>query len=78
MKLEHPLIEMLLWRCAFLSSNKKIVFCWVPSHVGIGGDEKAELAAKTALNLLHGNLGIPYTELKFHIDKNIMFNWQDE
>ena len=41
-------------------------------------NEKADLAAKAALNLPRANLGIPYTDLKFQIDKYIMPNWQDE
>ena len=31
-----------------------------------------------ALNLSHANQAIPYTDCKFHIDKYIMSNWQDE
>ena len=29
---------------------------------------------KTALNLSHANLSIPYTDIKFHVDKYIMSN----
>ena len=36
--------------------------------------QKATLAAKAALNLL----GILHTDLKFIINKYIIFNWQDE
>ena len=44
MKLEHPLIGMVIRKCVFLNIAKKdIVFCWVPSH------EKADSAAKSAL-----------------------------
>ena len=33
MKLEHPLIGMVIRKCVFLNIAKKdIVFCWVPSH----------------------------------------------
>ena len=32
----------------FLSSNKKVVFCWVPSYIGIVGNKKADLADKAA------------------------------
>ena len=36
------------------------------------------MAAKAALNLSHANLGIPYADLKYQIDKYIICNWQDE
>ena len=45
-------ISMRLHKSAsiFTSSSKRITFCWVPSHVGIEGNEKADLTAKAALN----------------------------
>ena len=50
MKLEHPLIGMVIRKCVFLNiANKDIMFCWVPSHVGIRSNEKANSAAKSAL-----------------------------
>ena len=33
------------------SKGKDIVFCWVPSHVGISGNESADSTAKAALDL---------------------------
>jgi len=32
-------------------SGKTIVLCWIPSHVGISGNEKADTAVKSALPL---------------------------
>ena len=36
---------------------------------GIRGNEKADFDAKAALNLSHANLGIPYSDHKYHINK---------
>ena len=79
MKLEHPLIGSQCRSVSFVwYSNENITFCWLPSHVRIGGNEKAHLTANAALNLPHANLGILYTVLKYRINKYIMSNCRDE
>lgn len=44
--------------------NKIIYFCWLPSHVGIKGNEKADSAAKAALSKEITSCFIPYTDLR--------------
>ena len=48
---------------------KKTVFCWVPSHTGIRGNEKADSAAKSALDL---------PRAKYLISQYIFSTWQDD
>ena len=80
MKLEHPLIGMIR-KCIFLNTRiakTDIVFCWVPSHTGIKGNEKADSAAKSALGLPRAKVGVPYNNFKHCINQYIFFTWQDD
>ena len=53
-------------------------FCWVPSHTGIKGNEKADSAAKSALDLPRAKVGVPYTDFKYLIRQYIFSIWQDD
>ena len=46
---------------SFYLQARKLPFCWVRNHVEIGGNEKADLGTKVALNLPRANLRFPYT-----------------
>ena len=56
-------------------SHKQIIFCLLPSHVGIRGNEKAHKAAKLALSLQPPNLNLPYTDFKPAINKCLLNKW---
>ena len=77
--LSNPLIQQLLLKHHNLSSSINIVFCWLPSHIGIQGNEKADIAAKHSLNLdVVGKLKLPCSDLKPCINKYIVSKWQHE
>ena len=44
------------------SLGKDIILCWIPSHIGIPGNEKADMAAKQALNKQISENVIPFTD----------------
>ena len=75
-KLEHPLIGMVIRKCVFLNFAKKdIVFCWVPSDNGIKGNEKTDISAKSALDLPRTKVGVPYSDFKHCINQYILSTW---
>ena len=53
-KLDNPLVQDILLRFHNMSS-KHIILYWLPSHTGNKGNEKADIAAKSALLLLPSN-----------------------
>ena len=75
-KQENPLIVKLLSRLDSMSSHKEIIMCWIPSHIGVSGNERADSAAKLALDLSPNNVSILYTDLKPQINKFILPKWQ--
>ena len=75
-KLENPLIVKLLSRLDSMSSHKEIIICWIQSHIKVRGNERIDLAAKSALDLSPDNISIPYTDLKPQITKFFLTKWQ--
>ena len=83
LKQDHSLLPDIfdLYTC-MRHQHKSVMFCWIPSHVGIQGNERVDVLAKLALNEAYTNIKIPYTDLvyyaKLHLRKNWQFFWDQQ
>ena len=73
---KNPQIQKLLEKHHDLSEFNEIVYCWIPSHIGIAGNENVDQKAKDSLNLHPTNFSIPYANFKSFINRYILNKWQ--
>ena len=75
-KCDYPIIrDILTMHNTCLQCD--IVFCWLPSHMGIRGNIKADSAAKSALNSKYiSSTKVPYTDSKPAIKSYIKHCWR--
>ena len=73
---KNPQIQKLLEKCHELLAYKEIALCWIPSHIGIQGNEIVDKQAKTSLSLEPTSFKIPFSNFKPSINKYILEEWQ--
>ncbi|GFW49913.1 pggt1b [Trichonephila clavipes] len=72
----HPVVCNVLDITSRLHSKSfDIVFCWLPSHIGIIGNEQADSAARSATT--HLPLAVPLSDIKRVILHHIFKIWQE-
>ena len=69
-------IQHLLLKHHEISSFKSVIYCWIPSHIGIHGNEKLDKSAKESLNLEVTDFKIPFNNFKPFINKYVCDKWQ--
>ena len=75
--MDNPIVATLLEKLSRICETKQVSFCWVPSHVGISGNERADKAAKAALSGDVLPFKVPYTDFKPDIHNCIKTSWQN-
>ena len=69
-------IQHLLLKHHETSSSKTVIYFWIPSHIGIYGNEKVDKNAKESLNLEVTDFKIPFNNFKPFINKYVCDEWQ--
>ena len=74
----HPLvIEILEWLVLARRRDIDVGFCWVPAHVGIHGNEEADLLAKRAVERQPRIYPLPYRDYMPIIRTSVKRLWQE-
>ncbi|XP_055950887.1 uncharacterized protein LOC129984975 [Argiope bruennichi] len=72
----HPIANSILFTLSHLKiAGFNVIFSWVPSHVGIPGNEMADSLAKSASSFL--NQELPYCDIKRLLACRVLITWQE-
>ena len=75
-KTDNPLVVNLLEKLSRLCKRADIVFCWLPSNIGISGNEEADKAAKDVLSFEVLSFKVPYNDFKPLMNNFLENVWQ--
>jgi len=76
-KVENPLIlKIMKDPNQLINSGKSITCCWIPSHLGIQGNEDADIAAKAGLDVAIANMRFTVGDLSACVNQLCVKEWQ--
>lgn len=76
-KINNKLVFNVVKLCTDIGNrNKNVSLCWIPSHVGIGGNEKADVEAKAALSKPVSRMKLPADDFLPSIKVHCTNVWQ--
>jgi ribonuclease HI len=76
-KWSNPIIRCILEKCHVLClAGKEIHFCWIPSHVDIPGNDRADSEARAALKSPMSDCEVPHTDYKQMVSLHLRKVWQ--
>ena len=73
---KNPIVSQVILKLDSLCSQFTIKLVWIPGHVGISGNEKADRAAKSAITLPIIDFELPSTDYKPLAVSFIRSKWQ--
>ncbi|GBM75774.1 hypothetical protein AVEN_7013-1 [Araneus ventricosus] len=74
-RFSHPLtFNILELHDRLTTRGFTILFCWIPSQVGISGNELADNLARSATNSL--NFSVPVNDVKKYVKSILHSKWQ--
>lgn len=79
-KIENPIVlDIIRIYTELLNKNVVVDLEWIPSHIGVEGNDKADREAKAALAHLPVDINIPLikSEIKTLLDIKIIEDWQN-
>jgi len=75
-KLNHPVVLIIKHRLhRLIDSGKRVNLCWIPGHVGIKGNEKADIQAKRASRRPVEAISVYYRDMYPNIKEKIQNKW---